>query len=139
MQDMFEKTKRMANTAIERATWEADKLRRSSARQRDIDLAQRERTIAIEQISHVVLDLEQRGQLPQEGLKALAQRLRTLDEEIAHGHRDIEAIRQETFAPGSVAISVTRHGDANDSPCPTCGRPNRSDASFCSNCGARLR
>jgi len=139
MQDMFEKTKRMANAAIERAAWEADKMRRTTARQRDIELAQRERATAMEQIAHVVLDLERRGQLPQDALKALAQRLRALDDEIARGNKEVDAIRQEAYTPGSVSVAVTRRDSTATSPCPTCGTANRTDASFCSNCGARLR
>ena len=34
MQDMFENAKRVASTAVERAAWEADKVRRTSQRQR---------------------------------------------------------------------------------------------------------
>jgi len=140
MQDMFEQAKRVASTAVERAAWEADKLRRSSARQRDVELAQRERTALLEQLAATALDLEQRGQL--EGpLKALAQRLRALDGEIGRGKVEADAIRAEPFTPGSISISVTRSGagSADYGPCPTCGHRVRTSATYCSSCGARLR
>ena len=146
MQDMFEQAKRVASTAVERAAWEADKLRRSSARQRDVELAQRERTALLEQLAATALDLEQRGQL--EGpVKALAQRLRALDGEIGRGKAEAEAIRAEPFTPGSISISVTRSGaggsgsagGADYGPCPTCGHRVRTSATYCSSCGARLR
>jgi predicted amidophosphoribosyltransferase len=143
MQDMFEQAKRVASTAVERAAWEADKLRRSSARQRDVELAQRERTALLEQLAATALDLEQRGQL--EGpLKALAQRLRALDGEIGRGKAEADAIRAEPFTPGSISISVTRSGagsagSADYGPCPTCGHRVRTSATYCSSCGARLR
>src|SRR5215469_12046483 len=140
MQDIFENAKRVANTAVERAAWEADKLRRATARQREIELAQRERTTLIEQIASSLLDLDKRGQITQEPLKMLAQRLRTLDNEVNHGQDEVKAIRNETFQPGTVSITVTRQGiEEAQHACPTCGKPTRSNASFCSNCGARLR
>ncbi|MGO8947959.1 MAG: zinc ribbon domain-containing protein [Ktedonobacterales bacterium] len=139
MQDIFENAKRVANTAVERAAWEADKLRRATARQRDIELAQRERTTLVEQIATTLLDLDKRGQVTEEPLKMLAQRLRTLDNEVHNGQDEVKAIRNETFQPGTISISVTRQGTEGTTACPTCGKPTRSNAAFCSNCGARLR
>jgi seryl-tRNA synthetase len=138
MQDIFENAKRVANTAVERAAWEADKLRRATARQREIELSQRERATLTDQIATTLLDLDKRGQITQEPLKMLAQRLRTLDDEVKRGQDEVKAIRNETFQPGTVSISVTRVGDDNTT-CPTCGKPTRKNASFCSNCGARLK
>lgn len=139
MQDIFENAKRVANTAVERAAWEADKLRRATARQREIELALRERTTLIEQVATTLLDLDKQGQVTQDPLRMLAQRLRTLDHEVTHGHEEVKAIRNETFQPGTISISVTRQGaDDMTSSCPTCGKPTRASATFCSNCGARL-
>lgn len=138
MQDIFENAKRVANSAVERAAWEADRLRRINAYQRDIDLAQRERMSIVDQLAEVVLDLERRGQITQEPLKALAKRLKTIEDEVKRGQTEILAIRNETFAPGSISISITRQGD-DSIPCPTCGQPTRRSAAFCSSCGARLR
>ena len=76
MQDIIENARRMASNAVERAAWEADKLRRASARQREIELAERERATLLDQIAHVVSELESRGQLNNATLSALAQRLR---------------------------------------------------------------
>jgi hypothetical protein len=141
MQDMFEQAKRVASTAVERAAWEADKLRRVAAHQHEVELAQRERAAVVEQLANTVADLEQRGQI--EGpLKALAQRLRALDTEIVRGKAESEAIRTEPFTPGSISIAVTRSGgssSASYAPCPTCGHRVRTSATYCSNCGARLR
>ena len=141
MQDMFEQAKRVASNAVERAAWEADKLRRTAARQHEIELAQRERAAVLDQLATTVSDLEQRGQL--EGpLKALAQRLRAIDTEIVRGKAETEAIRTEPFAPGSLSITRTGGNSASDAsyaPCPTCGHRVRTSATYCSNCGARLR
>ena len=139
MQDLFENAKRAANTAVERAAWEADKMRRATARQREMDLAQRERATLIEQLATVVLDLDKRGQLTQDALKMLAQRLRILDSDIATGQSDIQTIRGETFKPGTISIQVTRTNVPEaQMPCPTCGKLIRQSASFCPSCGARL-
>ena len=139
MQDIFENAKRVANTAVERAAWEADKLRRATTRQREIELALRERTTLIEQVATTLLDLDKQGKLAEEPLKMLAGRLRTLENEVKSGHDEVKAIRNETFAPGTISISVTRQGADDNSTCPTCGKPTRASASFCSNCGSRLR
>ena len=156
MQDFIENAKRAANTAIERAAFEADKLRRSANRQHEVDLAQRERTTLLEQIASLVLDLDARGQLGSDALRQVATRLRQLDDEIANGRGEAEAIRNEAFTPGSVQISITRANaggsggsaasaapssasTASSAPCPTCGKPVRVGAAFCANCGARMR
>ncbi|HKS70609.1 MAG TPA: zinc ribbon domain-containing protein [Ktedonobacterales bacterium] len=159
MQDFIENAKRAANTAIERAAFEADKLRRSANRQHEVDLAQRERTTLLEQIASLVLDLDARGQLGSDALRQVATRLRQLDDEIANGRGEAEAIRSEQYTPGSVQISITRtdaggSGGSSTSrapssagaapiaasaPCPTCGKPVRVGAAFCANCGARMR
>lgn len=138
MQDIFENAKRMANTAVERAAWEADRLRRSGARQRDVDIAQRERAALLEQLGSVVLDLDRRGQLTSEPLKAMAARLRTLDNEISKGQADARAIRMENFTPGTAPFSAHRNDAGDEIACPTCGKPTRGSAAFCSACGARL-
>jgi len=137
MQDMIESAKRAANTAIERAAWEADKMRRASARQRDVELAQRERATLLEQVASLVLELESKGQLAPASLVALAQRLRVLDDEIRKGQADAQRIRAEAFTPGSISISV-QHKGRDEVPCPSCGRPARRSAAFCSACGARM-
>jgi hypothetical protein len=154
MQDFIENAKRAANTAIERAAFEADKLRRSATRQHEVELAQRERAALLEQIASLLLDLDARGQLSAEGLRTMAARLRQLDNEIASGRGEAETIRNEPFKPGSVRISVTRaengtspaapltagaESNAPSAPCPTCGRPVRVGAAFCAHCGARMR
>jgi hypothetical protein len=141
MQDIFENARRMANNAVERAAWEADKLRRASARQREADLAERERTALLDQIARLVLDLDTRGQLGNASLSALAQRLRTLDSEIEHARSDVHDIRSESFTPGSVSISVVRRSSAagDDVTCRNCGQRSRGAAAFCSTCGARLK
>jgi hypothetical protein len=139
MQDMFEQAKRVASTAVERAAWEADKLRRSAARQHDVELAHRERAALLDQLAATALDLEQRGQL-QGPMQALAQRLRTLDGEISRGKAEADAIRTEPFTPGSISINVSRTNTAGSyAPCPTCGTRVRTTATYCSSCGARLR
>lgn len=139
MQDMFEQAKRAASHAVERATWEADRMRRIGARQHEADLAARERTALLDQMGSVVLDLDQRGQLTQPALKALAQRLTQLRDEINRVQSDVQAIRNESFTPGTVSIQVNRASAADTEPCSTCGQPVRKSAAYCSSCGARLR
>lgn len=143
MQDLFESAKRAAGNAVERAAWEADKLRRVTARQHEVELLQRERGALVEQLAGIVLDLSQRGQLPPGPLQTLADRLRTLDAEANRAATDIKSMRNEPYVPGAVTISVHRRDDQSADvrdtlPCPTCGRRVRRGATFCSACGTRL-
>jgi rubrerythrin len=144
MEDLFESAKRAASNAVERAAWEADKLRRVSERQKELELVRRERAAMMEQLVATVRDLEARGQITQPQLKSLAERLTALERDLANGQSDIQTIKNETYKPGSVSITVQRKDASQASsgagtyPCPTCGRPVRSSAAFCSACGARL-
>lgn len=146
MQDFVEAAKRAAANAAERAAWEANRLRRINARQHDVELAQRERGALLEQMAGISLDLDRRGQLTQEPLRALVQRLRSLDQEIASAASEVQAMRGETFKPGApsapapaVRPSPAAQAAAGEHPCPTCGEPVRNSANFCSACGTRLR
>lgn len=149
MQDMFENAKRVASTAVERAAWEADKVRRTGARQREIDLLRRERSAAVEQLAGVLLDLDRRGELTQGPLVAIAARLKALTDDINRGETEITAIRNEAFVPGTISINVQRKDDPNaltptsnastHTTCPSCGRSVRRSAAFCSACGAKLK
>lgn len=145
MQDIVDAAKRAANVVAERAAWEADRLRRLTARQKEIDLAKRERATLLEQVARTMLDLESRGQLTQEPLLALSRRLRELDQEIANSSNAVQSVRAESYragAPGAAggaqpAVGAPR--GARETACPTCHRPVRDDAAFCSACGTRLR
>lgn len=137
MQDLFENAKRVANSAVERAAWEADRLRRTTARQHDIDVAQRERGALLDQLANVVLDLERRGQLTQPPLQALAQRLKALEDEVNRAQVDLLTIRKETY-PNGPAGPASHASIEETEPCPTCGQLNRKTAAYCNNCGARL-
>lgn len=138
MQDLFENAKRVANSAVERAAWEADRLRRTTARQHDIDVAQRERGALLDQLANVVLDLERRGQLTQPPLEALAQRLKALEDEVNRAQVDLLAIRKEAYPSASGGPSPRTSIEETEA-CPTCGQLNRRTAAYCNNCGARLR
>lgn len=140
MQDMIENAKRAASTAVERAAWEADRMRRIADKQREVDLLQRERTTLMEQLASVVLDMERRGQVPAGPLKSLAERMVALTTDVNKGVAEVQAIRTEQFQPGTVTISVQRKGETTGHlTCPTCGRSVRRSSNFCQACGARLR
>jgi hypothetical protein len=143
MQDFVEAAKRLATQATDRATWEANRLRRVNATQHEIELAQRERGALLEQLAGVALDLERRGQLTQDPLLGLVRRLKTVDQEITKGTAQAQAIRAETYQPGAAmpgaALASGQSLTTREYPCPTCKQPVRDTAAFCSACGARLR
>lgn len=137
MQDIVDAAKRAANVVAERAAWEADRLRRLTSRQKEVDLAKRERATLLEQVARTMLDLESRGQITQEPLLALARRLKELDREIETGTTAVQTMRLESYRAPAPAIGAPRGG--RELTCPTCHRPVRDDAAFCSACGTRLR
>ena len=143
MQDFVEAAKRAAASAADRATWELNRRQRALARQRDIDLAQRERGTLIDQVIHLVLQLDANGKLTDQSLHALCSRLRTLDGEIAAGQQEVRRINTQQYTPGAAA-SPSQPARAlaslpGEYPCPTCGKPVKDSAAFCSTCGTRLR
>lgn len=156
MQDMFDTAKRAAGNAVGRAAWEMDKVQRTSARQRELDLLMREHATLVDQVAGVVINLEQRGLITQSQLKVVAEQLRKVRAEIDQARAEIEAIRNEPFVPGAVTIGVQRTdpgatmptpavtamagpgGPITFAPCPRCKQPTPSTASFCSSCGMRL-
>jgi hypothetical protein len=142
MQDFVEAAKRLATQATDRATWEANRMRRVSAAQHEIELAQRERGALLEQLAGVALDLERRGQLTQDPLLGLVRRLKAVDQEITKGTTQVQAIRTEVYQPGAATVPSPAAGlslTTREYPCPTCKQPVRDTAAFCSACGARLR
>ena len=152
MQDFVEAAKRAASNAADRLALEADRLRRVSARQREVDLARRERGTLLEQLATVVLDLDSKGQITQEPLRALCSRLRTLDQEIASGLAEIQSLKAEGFklglsgsnaapsqSPSAGQSALSAPGVGRDFTCPTCRQIVRGNANFCPSCGTRLR
>jgi hypothetical protein len=143
MQDFVEAAKRLATQATDRATWEANRLRRVNAAQHDVELAQRERSALLEQLAGVALDLERRGQLTQEPLVGLVRRLKAVDQEITKGAAQVQSVRAETYQPASGPAGPDpvrgQSLTTREYPCPTCKQPVRDTAAYCSSCGARLR
>lgn len=139
MQDFLENAKRKASAAMDRAAWEADKLRRGAARQKEVDLAQRERTTLLDQLAQMVLELDRQGALTDQRLRALADRLRSLDGEIANGQADVSRIKNEPYgsSPTPVVVASPRPVASVTEVCTTCGQPLRSGATYCTGCGAR--
>ncbi|HLY30568.1 MAG TPA: zinc ribbon domain-containing protein [Ktedonobacterales bacterium] len=156
MQDMFDNAKRVAGNVAGRAAWEMDKMQRINTRQRELDLLLRERASTVEQMVSAVLDMEKRGQITNNQLKVVAEQLRKVHDEIDHARAEIEAIRSEPYtagASGASGVYPANSGGATPTvitpsasgtagalqSCPQCGRPSPTTASFCSNCGRRLR
>lgn len=139
MQDFLENAKRKASAAMDRAAWEADKLRRSSARQKEVDLAQRERVTLLDQLAQMVLDLDTQGALNDSRLRALADRLRSLDGEITRGQSDVQTIKNEPYGSSPTKTPEPRQVATVTEVCTTCGKPIRGGATYCPACGARQR
>ena len=135
MSDMFESVKRAAGGVMGRAAWEAEKAQRVSALERELGLLVKERTALIDQLAVVVSDLGKRGELTQPALKALAERLSKLDDELSRSQSAIKSIQSEKYQPGAVSFSAAAGPSKS---CPSCGAHMPLNSRFCASCGARM-
>ena len=135
MSDMFESAKRAAGAMMGRAAWEAEKSQRIAALERELSLLSKERTALIDQLAVVVSDLSKRGELTQPALKALADRLTKLDEDMSRSQSAIKTIQTEKYQPGAVSFGAS---GGPSKPCPSCGAHMPLNSRFCASCGARL-
>lgn len=136
MQDMFDSAKRAAGAMMSRAAWEAERTQRIAAIQRELGLLQRERSALLDQLAGTVSDLARRGEMMPPALKAIADRLAAMEEEVNRAHVAIQTIQSERYQPTAAPYSVSVAGP--EKACPTCGARMAASARFCSSCGARL-
>lgn len=136
MQDMFDSAKRAAGVMVGRAAWEAEKTQRIGAIQRELGLLHRERGALLDQLAGVAIELSRRGETMQPALKAIADRLAAMEDEVKRAQSAIQTIQSEKYQPTAAPYSVSVTGP--EKACPTCGARMPSSARFCSSCGARL-
>lgn len=136
MQDMFDNAKRAAGAMMSRAAWEAERTQRIGAIQRELGLLQRERAALLDQLAGTVSDLARRGEPMQPALKAIADRLAAMEDEVKRAQIAIQTIQSEKYLPIAAPYSVSMSGP--EKICPTCGARMAASARFCSSCGARL-
>ena len=136
MQDMFDNARRAAGAMMGRAAWEAERTQRIAAIQRELGLLQRERAALLDQLAGAVVDLARRGDAMQPALKAIADRLAAMEDEVKRAQSAIQTIQSEKYQPTAAPYSVGATGP--EKPCPTCGARMPTNARFCSSCGARL-
>lgn len=136
MQDMFGSAKRAAGAMMSRAAWEAERTQRIAAIQRELGLLQRERAALLDQLAGTVTDLARRGEAMQPALKAIADRLVAMEDEVKRAQSAIQTIQSEKYQPTAAPYSVGVAGP--EKACPTCGARMPTSARFCSSCGARL-
>ncbi|HEY7850238.1 MAG TPA: zinc-ribbon domain-containing protein [Ktedonobacterales bacterium] len=136
MQDMFDNAKRAAGAMVGRAAWEAEKTQRIGAIQRELGLLQRERGALLDQLAGAVIELSRRGESMPPALKAIADRLAAMEDEVKRAQTAIQTIQSERYQPTAAPYNVSVTGP--EKACPTCGARMPSTARFCSSCGARL-
>jgi uncharacterized coiled-coil protein SlyX len=135
MSDMFESAKRAAGAMMGRAAWEAEKSQRIAALERELSLLTKERAALIDQLAVVVADLGRRGELTQPALKALADRLTRLEDDMGRSQSAIKTIQTEKYQPGAVSFSPAAGPSKS---CPSCGAHMPLNSRFCASCGARM-
>ena len=136
MQDMFDNAKRAAGAMVSRAAWEAERTQRISAIQRELGLLQRERASLLDQLASAVVELSRRREAMPPALKAIADRLATMEDEVRRAQTAIQTIQSEKYQPTAAPYSVSVSGP--EKACATCGGRMPATARFCSSCGARL-
>ena len=136
MQDMFDNAKRAAGAMMSRAAWEAERTQRIGAIQRELGLLQRERASLLDQLAGAVVELSRRGETMPPTLKAIADRLAAMQDEVKRAQTAIQTIQSEKYQPSAAPYSVAVTGA--EKPCVTCGARMPATARFCSACGARL-
>lgn len=136
MQDMFDNAKRAAGAMVSRAAWEAERTQRISAIQRELGLLQRERASLLDQLAGVVIELSRRREAMPPALKAIADRLAAMEDEVRRAQTAIQTIQTEKYQPTAAPYAVSVSGP--EKACATCGARMPATARFCSSCGARL-
>jgi len=136
MQDMIDNAKRAAGAMMSRAAWEAERTQRIGAIQRELGLLHRERASLLDQLAGAVIEMSRRGETMPPALKAIADRLAAMENEVRRAQSAIQTIQSEKFQPTAAPYSVGATGA--EKPCATCGARMPASARFCSACGARL-
>lgn len=168
MSDFIETAKQKIGKGINRVSWEADKLRRTNAKQGEINSLKQERDQVIVDFSNTVLTMYRQGLLTDPQLQRYCERILEIESQMTTKAAELEQIRSEMYAgpqearsgvgdaasaawtarpanqspgaPADAASGATRAGRAAGAvPCPTCGEPVRAKALYCNKCGARLR
>ena len=164
MSDFIETAKQKIGQGINRVSWEADKLRRTNAKQGEINTLKQNREQVIGDLSNTVLTMYREGSLTDPQLRQYCERVLELEGEMTTKSAELEQIRAE-FYPGSqearsgmgnsastasasrtakqppgASAGAGRAGrGAGTVPCPTCGELVRPQALYCNKCGSRLR
>ena len=156
---------RVRNRA-EKATFEADKLRRITAVQVNIRSLQAEFEKEVTQVGKVAFSVYQQGQITQPELLAACERIAAIYAQIQARELEIAGIKDEQFvegyydricpnghgpipeehnfcqecgaAPVEAPPPVSQEEPPNQPTCPRCQAPIRPGASFCSTCGQKV-
>ncbi|HEY7348896.1 MAG TPA: zinc ribbon domain-containing protein [Ktedonobacterales bacterium] len=161
MSDFIETAKQKIGKGISRVSWEADKLRRTQAKQGEINTLKQSREQVLVDFSNTVLMMYRQGALTDPRLQEYCERILEIEREMTTKSAELEQIRSEMYqgaqearpGMGDAASAASTSKAANRAagasagagraaemaPCPTCGEPVRAKALYCNKCGARLR
>lgn len=116
-------------SGADQVAFEADKLRRVTAMQSTVKGLKEEFMSGINQAGHAVYKEFQAGEVSNDELKSICERLEVLQAEIAAKEKEVEAIRQEEFeATRNQTVETglwcpNGHGELKGKFCPDCGAP----------------
>lgn len=161
MSDFIETAKQKIGKGINRVSWEADKLRRTNAKQGEINNLKQERDQVVVDFSNTVLTMYRQGMLTDPQLQRYCERILEIESQMTTKSAELEQMRSEMYPgpqearsgmgnaaanartanqpPGTAGAASGAGRAAGTVPCPTCGEPVRARALYCNKCGARLR
>ena len=166
MSDFIETAKQKIGQGINRVSWETDKLRRSNAKQGEINTLKQDREQILVDFSNTVLTMYRQGTLTDPQLRQYCERILEIEGEMTTKSAELEQIRDEMYpgpqdarsgmgnaaGRGSTSRSAKQPGASAGAtgsrraergsgtvPCPTCGEQVRSEALYCNKCGTKLR
>ncbi len=155
MSGIFDDMSRRANEVIDRAKFEADKLQRTTALQRELSDMRRKTDERKDEFSERALDLYRAGQIQSPTLADIARALDLLRVQLTAKEEELKYEQARNFAPaGSPSSSSGSSQPYSPSPqptnvssaqpsqpatrtCETCGFVMPLTAVFCPSCGRR--
>ncbi len=161
MSDFVESAKNFVNSAVGRASWEAQKQMRVRSKQSEIDKLQEQRTQLLNELAQSAIQLYQQGRLTDPGLSRFCASIMELDHDVSDRNAQLQEIKKENYPaeqfaptptssyapppvtpyaqPAQPGMPPTGAAPQQGVRCPNCGNELRPGALYCRSCGAKLR
>ena len=160
MADFVESAKNIVSAAVGRTSWEAQKQMRVRSKQGEIDKLLEQRHKLLDELAQIAMSQYAQGTLADPQLARICAGIMELDHDVKGREVQLQEVKKEAYSgnqaapgptpdytpppftpPSASASSATAKGGPNlqNSICPTCGSPVRSNSLYCRSCGTKLR